>query len=234
MTNQTIINQLIAKTYQELNNPERSRRTQSRSRVWQSPKGYRFLVPWSNSVLLRILIRKFTSTLPRSEHRTKTQLDDAARSVVSNIEEGYKRATTSEYLQFLGYAQGSLEEIHGLVQQSLQDKFLKSISDSSLQSLGIDLQAWNLWARDPAHSLKILYFPLKSSSSSLKEAKGIYRNLEELKDMDLTYEIFVELVNKTDYLLRVLVSSLETKLQINQKYYQVEQARIKSRLKWQR
>src|SRR3989344_2247801 len=137
-----VIQDLIAKTYQELAAPPKPH---ARSRVWSSPRGYRFLVQWSNSVLLRILIRTFTSTLPRSEHRTKTQLDDAARSVISNIEEGYKRPTTSEYLQFLGYSQASLEEIHGLVQQILQDGFLQSASGSRLTDLGLDLKSWNLW-----------------------------------------------------------------------------------------
>lgn len=38
-------------------------------------------------------------------------MDDEARSVKRNIEEGWKRSTTSEFLQFLGYSQGSLEEL---------------------------------------------------------------------------------------------------------------------------
>ena len=82
-----------------------------KTRQWTHPEGYKYLAVWTNAVLLRFLIRKFTETLPRSEHRSKTQLDDAGRSVVSNIEEGYKRPTTKEYLDFLGFSQGSLEEI---------------------------------------------------------------------------------------------------------------------------
>ena len=229
MTNSKPISQQLAeKTYQELADAQaKTKQPHSRSRVWKSPRGYRFLIPWTNAALLRIFIRKFTSTLPRSEHRTKTQLDDAARSVILNIEEGYKRPTTSEYLQFLGYSQASLEEIYGLVQQILQDGFLQSASGSRLTDLGLDLKSWNLWCRDPLNSSKILYFPLQSS-------KGNYRNLKEVRGQDLTYEIFLELTNKTDYLLRTLMSSLETKLESDQKYYQVGQARIKSNLKWKR
>jgi hypothetical protein len=40
---------------EQLNDPKRSRRTRSRSRVWTSPQAYKFLVQWSNAVLLRIL-----------------------------------------------------------------------------------------------------------------------------------------------------------------------------------
>ena len=44
-------------------------------------------------------------------------------------------------------------------------------------------------------------------------------------------DLFIELINKTDYLLRVLVQSLEKKLAEDQKYYQVEQARIADKFK---
>lgn len=88
-----VIDELIAKTMHELQQAEKS---PSDFRSWKSPQGYKFLVPWSNSVLVRILIRKLTETLPKSEFRSKAQIDDAARSTIANIEEGYKRATTQE------------------------------------------------------------------------------------------------------------------------------------------
>ncbi|OGK25935.1 hypothetical protein A3D76_00535 [Candidatus Roizmanbacteria bacterium RIFCSPHIGHO2_02_FULL_37_9b] len=198
-----VIQELIDKTMKELAGAKKPRAT---SRSWNSSQGYKFLIQWSNLALLRILIRKLTDTLPRSEYRSKTQIDDAARSTVANIEEGYKRSTTSEYKQFIGYSQGSLEEVKGDIERFLQDGLLKSIKGSSLKDLGIDLKTWNTWCRNPVNSSKLLYFPLNSF-------KGKYRNLEELKGSDLTYEIFIELINKTDWLLRKLVQSLERKIQ---------------------
>ena len=164
------------------------------------------MVQWSNLVLLRILIRKFTETLPKSEYRAKAQVDDAARSSVANIEEGFKRASTKEYIEFIGFSQGSLEEVKGDVERFLQDGYLKSKKSSRLENLGIDLKLWNEWARNPMNSSKILYFPLKKN-------KGGYRNLKEIKGEDLSYEMFIELINKTDWLLRRLVESLERKIQ---------------------
>src|SRR3989338_3459811 len=133
---------MIKKTAAEL---ARAEREPASSRTWTSSHGYKFLVQWSNLVLLRILIRKFTNTLPLSsynnplnssksplkedkgnyrnlkenrnvhfEDRLKTQLDDAGRSTVSNVEEGYKRDDTKAYIKFISYTQGSLEEIRGL------------------------------------------------------------------------------------------------------------------------
>ena len=167
----------------------------ARSRVWQSTRGYRFLVQWTNAVLLRILVRRFTATLPRSEYRTKTQLDDAGRSIVSNIEEGFKRPTTSEYLTFLGYSQGSLEEIHGDTNKCLQDGFIRSIPESNLVDLGIDLKVWSEWAKNPLNSSKILYFPLKKNKGGYPAAEqaryGAGRTLQEIKGEEITYEIFI-------------------------------------------
>lgn len=215
LSHDEIIKFNIIKTLWEIDNPPK---TQSRSRVWETPHGYRFLVQWTNLTLLRILVRKVTDTLPRSEYRLKTQADDASRSAVSTLEEGWKRPTTRQYLDFLGFTQGSLEEIKGDVERMLQDDFIKSVPESKLADLGIDLKVWNEWAKNPKNSSKLLSFPLKSSK---------YRYLKEIKGEDITYEMLLELTNKTDYLLRKLVKSLEKKMDSDRKGYQIEQARIK-------
>ena len=195
------------------------------TRQWTHPEGYKYLAPWTNAVLLRFLIRKFTETLPRPEHRTKTQLDDAARSVVSNIEEGYKRPSTKEYLSFLGFSQGSLEEIKGLLKQVYQDRFLQSRPGSSLADLGIDLKEVKGLLKDSKGEipLEVLYPPLASLNSPLASSKSPLASLKSpltsskspltsSNDFAVTLEMFMELVNKTDYLLRTLVKSLENKM----------------------
>lgn len=92
-----VIKELIEKTQRELSQPKSP---YQRSRVWKDPNGYQYLGVWQNAALLRVLTRKFTLTLPFTEKRLKTQMDDSARSVKRNIEEGWKRPTTSEYLIF--------------------------------------------------------------------------------------------------------------------------------------
>lgn len=243
-----IIQELIDKTYREL--AERAK-PQARSRISSTPNGYIHLVAWSNASLLRTIVRKFTDTLPKSEYRTKTQVDDAARSTVANIEEGFARPTTKEYLNFLGFSQASLVEVKGDVQRLQQDDLLPSQPGSSLGVLGIDLGDW--------------HEALKASVISKPSSKGVYRTLEEstgkpepkilpgpllqiplnsfkflyspvdtLQTQNLTYEIFIELINKTDWHLRRLVVSLEDKLARDRKYYQVEQARIRGKLETRR
>jgi len=57
-----------------------------------------------------------------------------------------------------------------------------------------------------------------------------YPPVDNLRTQGFTYEIFIELINKTDWHLRRLVESLEKKLQQEQKSYQIEKARIKDKL----
>lgn len=236
-----VVDELIAKTLQELYQPEKPLQ---RSRISQTPNGYIFLVPWSNACVLRIMVRRFTDTLPKKEFRLKAQLDDAIRSVVANIEEGYGRPTTSQYLDFLGYSQASLIEVKGDVERSRQDEFLKSRPGTSLKSLGIDLKDWHEKLKASVISKPV---EVKGIYRSLEEVKGgknwgsrreldnfplnsfkfLYPPIDDLRGQDLTYEIFIELINKTDWHLRRLVESLEEKLSREQKYYQVEKLRLK-------
>lgn len=246
----TIAEELTEKTFRELAEPEKP--TQ-RSRMSQTSNGYIHLVAWSNASLLRIFVRTFTSSLPRSEHRLKAQLDDAARSTVANIEEGFTRPTTSQYLDFLGYSQASLIEVKGDIQRSLQDGFLISRPESSLAAIGVNLKDWHEALEKsviskPQDPSKGFYRNLKEVTEKTAEGaafshilqsplisfKFLYPPVDNLQTQDLTYEIFIELINKTDWNLRKLVSSLEDKLNRERKFYQVEQARIKSNLHWNR
>ena len=235
----TVQEKLIEKTLQELSAPVRP---SQRSRVWKDPKGYTYLVQWSNAVLLRYFVRMFTSSLPKSEYRRKSQLDDAARSVVRNMEEGYKRSTTSEYINFIGYSQGSLEEVGGDIRELTEDGFLASRPNSSLKTIGINLKDFNTALKSSSHPLASSNSPLKEAIGNLKDVTGnssnpkanfsytpiniLYPPLKNLQAKSLSYEIFIELINKTDFLLRKLVESLEKKLSVDQKAYQITKLRV--------
>lgn len=234
-----IVSQLIEETMRELNTPDKP---VQRSRTWQHPQGYRYLVQWSNLVLLRYLVRLFTNSLPKSEYRRKAQADDAARSTVRNIEEGYKRSNTATYIEFISFSQGSLEEVKGDVRELAEDGFLKSHSGSSLRDIGIDLGAFNQALRSKSQEEnKGIYrrqeeiigkkMPESDDSFRYRPITVLYPPLSKVRSSDLTFEIFNELINKTDYLLRKLVESLEKKLSQNQMAYKIEQARIKDALK---
>ena len=228
-----IIDELVQKTYKEL---AQANKPKERSRMSQTANGYIHLITWSNGSLLRILIKKFTSILPSIERRLKMQLDDAARSVIANIEEGYRRPTTIEYLTFLGYSQASLVEVKGDIQRCRQDNILKSIPNSNLLSLGILLTDWHTALKRSVADTKGIYRNLKESNplSPLNSYKFLYDPVDNLKTYSLSYEVFIELINKTDWNLRKLVDSLEEKLVREQKYYQIEKARIRGNINWRK
>lgn len=86
----------------------------------RNPMGYKFLRTWQQACEIFELTEKFVATLPTRHPKTgqyltdlKDQMIRSARSVVRNIEEGYARVTTREYVQFLGYSIASLEELLG-------------------------------------------------------------------------------------------------------------------------
>lgn len=209
--------ELAEKTYRELSQPKKPLQ---RSRVWTDPKGYQYLAVWQNAALLRVLIRKFTLTLPLWEKRLKAQLDDAARSQKRNIEEGWKRPTTNQYLEYLGFSQASLEEVNGDIRDAKTDGFLKSKPGSTLADIGIDLRVVKGVGKGMV------------KGEPTNPGHPYCQPLNTLNSQTLTYEMFAELINKTDYLLRALVNSLEKKLNEDEKGYLIEKARIKSKLKF--
>lgn len=86
----------------------------------QNPLGYRYLRTWQQANEIFELTEKFITTLPLRHPETgqyltdlKDQMIRSARSVVRNIEEGYVRTSTKEYISFLGFSAGSLEELIG-------------------------------------------------------------------------------------------------------------------------
>lgn len=95
-----------------------------KSRQWTNPVGYKYLAIYKNAELLDGLTRNITAKFPRAEHRMKEQMDDAMRSFKVNIVEGWKRPTTREYLNFLGYSQASLAELTDNAEDCLRHKII--------------------------------------------------------------------------------------------------------------
>lgn len=86
----------------------------------RNPLGFKKLLTWQQSGEIYKRTYNLSSKLPKFHPKTNQSMNrlinhliDSARSVKRNIEEGFKRATTSEYIKFLGFSRGSLEELHG-------------------------------------------------------------------------------------------------------------------------
>ena len=91
-------------------------------------KSYKDLIVWQKSIALVSDVYSFTKSFPAEEKFGLTsQIRRAAVSIPSNIGEGYGRATTKYYIQFLRISRGSLFELET---QLLIAKNLKFITNS--------------------------------------------------------------------------------------------------------
>ena len=84
----------------------------------KNPLGYRYLLTWKQANQIFELTEKFVTTLPAKNPKTGQDLSDlidhmlrSGRSIVRNIEEGYRRIRTEQYIDFLGFSAGSNEEL---------------------------------------------------------------------------------------------------------------------------
>jgi four helix bundle protein len=89
----------------------------------KNPVGYRNLLTWKQAGKILVLTKEYTKKYlcGIKDRRLQDHMESSARSVQRNIEEGFKRATTKEYIQFLGYSRGSLEELKGDFEELLKE-----------------------------------------------------------------------------------------------------------------
>ena len=169
------------------------------TRQWQSPQGYKASAYWQTASLLRDLIQLFLEIIPSRQFRRKTQLEDAARSTVATIEEGWARPSTREYLDYLGFSQASLTEVRGDIERLHTDGYLKSGKFSI-----------------PTPSRNFPYPPVNSRMNPVRYGKLRERLWEymgrEIQASDLTYEVFIEFINKIDYLMKRTIFGLQAKI----------------------
>ena len=75
--------------------------------------GYETLVVWNRGIDLAVESRKIARTFPKFEMFALTaQVCDSGDSVPSNIAEAHGRSGKADKLRFLGYAMGSIYELH--------------------------------------------------------------------------------------------------------------------------
>lgn len=175
------------------------------TRQAQSLQGYKASAAWQTASLLRDLIQLLLTNITHTQYRRKNQLEDAARSMVSTFEEGWGRPSTKEFLDYMGFAQGSLAEVRGDVERLLTDGYLKSSRDLPYPHVKI-----------PTPSREFPYPPVNSRKDPSKYGKLQERLREftgkEITAKDLSYELLIEFVNKTDFLFKKTVEGLQNKV----------------------
>lgn len=79
----------------------------------RKPYGYRELLVYKRAEAMQIHCSELTHLFPRSKTliALADQMDRSARSVKQNIVEGWKRNTSKEYYEFLGFSMGANSEL---------------------------------------------------------------------------------------------------------------------------
>lgn len=89
---------------------------------------------WRNAYELRRLIYSTSKNFPISEFRRVSQMNDAARSIKQNIQEGYGRSL-GEYIRYLVISKGSLAELSGDIEDCCDDGLINGEQFEILNSL---------------------------------------------------------------------------------------------------
>ncbi len=100
-------------------------------------QGYKKLIVWQEAAKLRKLVYETTRKFPSSEIRRVSQMNDAARSLKQNIQEGYNSGSIAKYINALSISKGSLSELSGDIEDCLEDKLItKEEFDIFASSIG--------------------------------------------------------------------------------------------------
>lgn len=73
--------------------------------------GYEYLLAYKITVPIYDLTMEFVKKYIDYKSRTKDQMEQAARSGMQNIPEGYKQQSLAGYIKLSGVSRGSLEEL---------------------------------------------------------------------------------------------------------------------------
>ena len=83
------------------------------------------LLFWQRSRIWSANIFELTQKSPFvKDQRLRVQINDSSESVMSNMAEGFGRGTQGEFIQFLGYALGSLDESQSHLCAAYDRKYL--------------------------------------------------------------------------------------------------------------
>lgn len=127
--------------------------------------GYKKLIVWQNAAILRKKVYDLTKTFPKSELRRVSQMQDAARSVKQNIQEGYSRKALGDYIRSIEISKGSLGELMGDLDDCHEDELITSEVYTEINKLCI--RTHYLFDR----LLFALYKKRKSENTSRKSLK---------------------------------------------------------------
>ncbi len=104
-------------------------------------RSFNDLLCWQRARTWSKRIFALTQSAPfAADRRLVEQINDSSESVMSNIAEGFGRGTQGEFIQFLGYALGSLDETRSHLCAAYDRGYLERDTYASLFAEGIEIR----------------------------------------------------------------------------------------------
>ena len=95
---------------------------------------------WKKSREINIFIYKIINRNPMSrDFKLVNQMNGSAGSIMDNIAEGFERGTKNEFIQFLGYAKGSCEELRSQLYRALDRKYITNEEFEVLKKMVVNI-----------------------------------------------------------------------------------------------
>lgn len=98
-------------------------------RIWQQAR------QWSKDIFWKTQADRF-----KADRRLVSQINDSSESVMANIAEGFGRGTQREFVQFLGYSIGSLNETQSHLCAAYDREYLREADFEELFRFGTDIR----------------------------------------------------------------------------------------------
>ena len=155
--------------------------------------GYEYLLAYKLTVPIYDLTISFVRLHIDYKSRTKDQMEQAARSGMQNIPEGYKQQSLEGYIKLAGVARGSLEELLNdylsFARQNNIEVWDKERARREIREIG---EIWAVLTATPT-------LPLNPSFPTLPSDKAKAVNL------------LISLIMQANYLIDKLIESLKLK-----------------------
>lgn len=165
----------------------------SNNNQYKRKAGYEYLLAYKLTVPIYDLTVEFVKTYIDYKSRTKDQMEQAARSGMQNIPEGYKQQSLAGYIKLSGVSRGSLEELlNDYLSYARQNKievWEKERARREIREIG---KIWEIIRNNP-------YLPASPNFPSLPQNPTHAVNL------------LITLITQANYLIDKLIESLKEK-----------------------
>jgi len=155
--------------------------------------GYGYLLAYKITVPIYDLTMEFTQLHIDYKSRTKDQMEQAARSGMQNISEGYKQQSLAGYIKLSGVSRGSLEELlNDYLSYARQNKIEiwdKERAKREIRELG---EIWEIIRNNPYLPSQPYFPPLPSYPTQ-------------------AVNLLITLIQQANYLIDKLIDALKEK-----------------------